>query len=311
MISAIEIYNKPDFKYREETFSILAINAWELLLKAKWLKANGNHIRSLYVEEQKNKLNGKPYKYPKVRLTECGNPFTHSLDFLAKKLHEKKILADAAYRNIKALNETRDSAVHFYNRSSLFAIRLQEVGSATVKNFVTASQEWFEVDLTNFNFYLMPLAFVSTHRNMKAVSLNKEEKNLANYISSLEGDNDPGGDYAVAVNIEVKFSRSKTNDALNVQLTNDPTAPKFQLSEEQVKDKYPLHYASLTSQCQMRYSNFVINNNYHAVRNPLKNDKKYCLVRRLDPDNPRSAKQEWYSQAVFSEFDKHYVKRSS
>ena len=34
MLSAIEIYNKPDFKYREETFAILAINSWELLLKA-------------------------------------------------------------------------------------------------------------------------------------------------------------------------------------------------------------------------------------------------------------------------------------
>lgn len=32
-LSAIEIYNKPDFKYREETFAILMINAWELLLK--------------------------------------------------------------------------------------------------------------------------------------------------------------------------------------------------------------------------------------------------------------------------------------
>ena len=30
-LSAIEIYNKPDFKYREETFAILMINSWELL----------------------------------------------------------------------------------------------------------------------------------------------------------------------------------------------------------------------------------------------------------------------------------------
>ena len=37
LISAIEIYNKPAFGYREETFAILAINAWELLLKAKVL----------------------------------------------------------------------------------------------------------------------------------------------------------------------------------------------------------------------------------------------------------------------------------
>lgn len=41
-LSSIEIYNKPDFKYRDEIFTILNINAWELLLKAKILKnANG------------------------------------------------------------------------------------------------------------------------------------------------------------------------------------------------------------------------------------------------------------------------------
>lgn len=43
-VSAIEIYNKPDFKYREETFSILMINAWELVLKAKKIKDNNNNI---------------------------------------------------------------------------------------------------------------------------------------------------------------------------------------------------------------------------------------------------------------------------
>src|SRR5208283_3351467 len=32
-ISAIEVYNKPRFRYREETFAILMLNAWELLLK--------------------------------------------------------------------------------------------------------------------------------------------------------------------------------------------------------------------------------------------------------------------------------------
>jgi len=39
-LSAIEVYNKPDFKYREESFSILMVNAWEVLLKAKILKDN-------------------------------------------------------------------------------------------------------------------------------------------------------------------------------------------------------------------------------------------------------------------------------
>jgi hypothetical protein len=38
MVAAIEVYNKPRFSHREESFSILAVNAWELLLKARLLQ---------------------------------------------------------------------------------------------------------------------------------------------------------------------------------------------------------------------------------------------------------------------------------
>lgn len=34
LLPSIEIYNKPTFAYREETFAILALHAWELLIKA-------------------------------------------------------------------------------------------------------------------------------------------------------------------------------------------------------------------------------------------------------------------------------------
>lgn len=34
MLAAIEIYNKPQIRYRDECFVILLINSWELLLKA-------------------------------------------------------------------------------------------------------------------------------------------------------------------------------------------------------------------------------------------------------------------------------------
>ena len=34
ILAAIEIYNKPQIEYRDECFTILLINAWELLLKA-------------------------------------------------------------------------------------------------------------------------------------------------------------------------------------------------------------------------------------------------------------------------------------
>jgi len=220
---------------------------------------------------------------------------------------ETKLLADAAHKNIIALCEIRDSAVHFYNRSTVFAVRLQEVGSACVKNYVKASQEWFSLDLSQYNFYLMPLAFINAEKITSAVILNREERNVASFISSLEAANDPSADYAVSVNIEVKFLKSKADDAIRVRVVNDPTAPRVQLTEEQIKDKYPLNYAALTAECTKRYSDFVMNQKYHKLREPLKADRRYCHIRKLDADNPRTAKQEWYSRSILNVLDKHYT----
>ena len=59
MVAGIEIYNKPGFPYRNESFTILAINAWELLLKAKWLELHDNNKRSLYIYERRATNSGK------------------------------------------------------------------------------------------------------------------------------------------------------------------------------------------------------------------------------------------------------------
>lgn len=59
MLSAIEIYNKPDFKYREDTFAVLCINAWELLLKAQVLHLSSNKLNAIYKTEYKTLKSGK------------------------------------------------------------------------------------------------------------------------------------------------------------------------------------------------------------------------------------------------------------
>ena len=85
-VAAIEIYNKPDFLYREEAFAVLAINGWELQLKAKWLTDHGNKVSSLSVMEPRSKKDGTKGKKLQIKPTRSGNPFTHGLDYLAKKL---------------------------------------------------------------------------------------------------------------------------------------------------------------------------------------------------------------------------------
>lgn len=309
MMSAIKIYNKPDFKYREETFSILAINSWELLLKAKFLKDNNNKIRSLYVMEKKQNKDGSLSKVLSIKLTESGNPFTHSLDYLAKKLAATGALNKLAKQNIDALREIRDSSVHFYNRNSIFAVQLQEVGTACVKNFVQAVKDWFDYDLSRYNFYLMPLAFIGAGSDFDSVSLNKEERNLTNYISALDEINDPNSEYAVSVNVELKFLKSKAKDALAVQITNDPNATKLQLTETQWKERYPLNYEKLITKCKARYSNFLVNKKFHVIKSSFKDNPKYSVTKVLDPDNPKSVKQDWYSESVFSILDNDYTKK--
>jgi hypothetical protein len=79
IISAIEIYNKPDFKYREETFALLALNAWELLLKAKLLRDNKNNPRSIYQFERRVNKDGTPSAKEFLKRNRSGNAQTISL----------------------------------------------------------------------------------------------------------------------------------------------------------------------------------------------------------------------------------------
>ena len=150
MVAAIEVYNKPDFRYREETFSVIAVNAWELVCKAYVLKLSSNRLNSLYVYERKKKKDGTPSKKWTKKTSKSGNPVTHSLGYTLTRIESLtgKPLPQALKANLESLVELRDNAIHFYNRGLLFAKRLQELGSATLKNYVQALQEWFKVDLS-------------------------------------------------------------------------------------------------------------------------------------------------------------------
>jgi hypothetical protein len=308
-VAAIEIYNKPDFLYREEAFAVLAINGWELLLKAKWLVDHNNRVSTLYVTEPRTKKDGTKSKKLQVKVTRSGNPFTHSLDFLAKKLVETKAFDANAWANIQALLELRDSSIHFYNRSGAFPVRLQEIGTASLKNFVAATNAWFGRDMSEFNFYLMPLSFVALPHRTEAVVLNHEEKKFLAFVESLEPANDDAASpYSVTVNIDIKFTRSKAKDALGVQVTNNPNAPEVRLTEEQIRDRFPWDYGRLTEECRKRYKDFKAAQKYHDVRKSLLKDKRFGEIRYLDPGNPKSSKKPFFNPNILQELDKHFTK---
>lgn len=148
-ISAIEIYNKPDFSYREEAFSLLMVNAWELLLKAKWLADRNEDVSTLYIVDTESP-DGTKYK-----LSRSGNPITHGVHFLSAKLLEDTDsgLDKPCHDNIQALIEIRDNSAHFINKDIYFGRRILEIGTAALRNYVQLGMEWFQLDLTRYNFF--------------------------------------------------------------------------------------------------------------------------------------------------------------
>jgi hypothetical protein len=124
MLSAIEIYNKPNFSYREETFAILAVNAWELLLKAFLFKKCSYNMNSLYVMEKVKTQKGTAGKREKQKLNRAGNPQTIGIFEVIKKIENKGTkISDNLKNSIEALVELRNNAIHFYNLTLSYEVQ--------------------------------------------------------------------------------------------------------------------------------------------------------------------------------------------
>jgi hypothetical protein len=314
-IAAIEIYNKPDFSYREEAFSLLMCNAWELLLKAKWLVDHNDDVTSLH--ETEVDPNDSSKRRPK--LNRCGNPITFGATFLATRLLEdpNSGFGKNCDENLKGLLEIRDNAAHFINKDLNFGRRVLEFGTAALQNYLRLVTEWFSFDLSRYNFFLMPLSFYHGFEAVVAASVasySDQESRLLSYLEMLDAaatnedkaDDDVG---AITMRIKTTLERGKSDDAVAFRWTDDKNAPTLTITEEDVLKNYTLDYKRLTAQLRRRYSDFVENAAYHQIRKPLESEKKYCIERLLDPGNPKSSKKRFYNSNILSEFDNHYTKR--
>lgn len=308
MLSAIELYNKPNFQYREETFAILAVNAWELLLKAIILRQNRYKLRSLYVLKPCiNKDGAKSTTRKYVDKNRSGNPKTISIMETLSILDNQKYLPTNLRDNIEALIELRDNSIHFANMDDI-SRQIQELGFACIKNYITLIKEKkIEIDISNYNFYLMPLAYISSNMVSESV-LTEETKNYLTLVKSKIAKEESDQNYDIAITIDIDFKKGSSFDGLG--FTYDKDGIKVALTEENIRKRYPWDNAELIRRCKMRYSDFIQNKNWNAQRNEIKNDPKLYRVRLLDPGNPKSAKKGFYSTNVFSYLDSYYTKKS-
>lgn len=310
MTSAVEVYNKPAFAYREETFAILSINAWELLLKAKVLKDAGNDLRVLRVYEPRKTKTGKTSKKLYLKRNRAGNPHSISLPACIAALDKTTSKVPIEVKgNLAALTAIRDNSVHYVTASAVLSRQAQELASACVKNFVLLAKRWFSKDLSAYLSLVLPLSFITGAAEVESVVVSPDESRLIKYLQQLaHADTDADSDFAVAVRLEVKVEKSSLASASKVQISKDADAVKIMMSEQDIRDKYPWGYRELCRRLGERYSDFKQDNKFHTIRKPMLVDEKFAKPRFLDPGNPKSPKKDFYNPNVLPEFDKHYAK---
>lgn len=112
------------------------------------------------------------------------------------------------------------------------------------------------------------------------------------------------------VSVVVSNEKQDSSEEVKIKITNDPDAPEVKISEEDFSKHYPLTYKTLSDECRKRYSDFKADKKYHELRKGLKNQDRFCLTRYIDPRNQKSTKQDFFSRAIITEFDKHYILRT-
>lgn len=310
MTSAVEIYNKPAFPYREETFAILALNAWELLLKAKILKDGENDLRSIRVYEPRKLKSGAPSKKLYLKKNRAGNYQTLSLGQCLKVLTGTKSRPALELKtNITAINAIRDNSVHYITASSVLARQVQEIASACVHNFVLVNKEWFDRNLGNTLSLVLPISFAGTNSNIAPV-ISPDEDRLIRHLQSLAAtDVKNPTDYSIALHLKVKFEKTSMPTLGKVRITRDPSALAVTLSEEDIREQFPWDYRELCKQMAKRFSDFKQDAKFHGLRKPLMSDTRYCKPRYLDPGNNRSPKKDFYNPNILQALEGSYVKK--
>lgn len=311
MLSAIEIYNKPNFAYREETFAILAINSWELLFKAQLLKLNNYNLKSIYVLEPVLTKSGKPHRKNKTpKLSRSKNPLTLNLFEVIKQLEKSGFkLSKNLNDSIEALVELRDNAIHFHNNSRI-SKEIQELGFACIKNYMHIIQKWsLEIDLSSYNFYLMPLAYVDSKILTEGV-VTGEVKNYLQFVKEkIDNHDENDEDFDIAISIDVSFTKANSFESIGFKY--DENGIPVTVSEEDIRNKYPLNYNDVTSKAKVRYKDFKQDKFFHQIMRELKENDKLYHERKLDPDNPSSMKKGFYNANIWKELDKYYAKNNS
>ena len=296
LLAAIEVGNKVTMPYREETFCLLLLNAWETLLKSRIVQMNSEDVNAIY--EQRSTSSVTPKSQAQLPRT---------IQFM-RALGQAQVSANV-YANLQGVNEMRNNVAHMGELSGEFKVFVLQYAVAAVENFRKLYKEWFG---ENFEIpYLLPIAFIGKAQILPPDKGDIRQMQLIHFLSELasspDGD-DP--DYAVSLSIDISINPVSSGGAA-IGVTNDPSAPQVQLSDTQLIDAFPLIHRDLMDECRRRYDDFKESRDfYNKVFSQIKENPAWAFKRKLNPNSPKSAAQWRYKREPILEFlDTIYAKK--
>ena len=313
-ISAIEIHNKPNIRYRYENTVVLVINSWELILKAFVRKYMH---KSIFTEDGKT-----------ITFYDCLDNFRKYI--IRNKLENKY---SVIINNISLINEYRNNIIHFYNEAAMEPI----IFSLLTKNCISYCQfmkEFFNVNPADLeNIFIMPIGFklpfnpIDYLKKDNNNNISKETLKFLNNVVYLDGELEKKkikDSVLVQYNLNlVSVKKQETSDLIvgisdssgNVpliniekkfQIVNDSNAQKMYMSDEWFFDNYSITYKKLIEECRQCIPTFKQDNNFYNKKHKIEQNLNLARERKLYPDRKESPSTIRYTKDAILEIKRMY-----
>lgn len=265
-LTAIEIYNKPNFSHRNEVFTTLLVTAWESLLKGKILLDNNEKVEALYVKNNQGTF----------KLNRTGNPLTMEIIGCCRKVD----LIEVVTNNIQSLIEVRDNFIHFVNDENVNYL-IFSLGVASLKNYHKICKEWFGNSIDKYNFYILPLGFVYNFKSMNILDLDREKEPVKKLIGNIAKNqsevNNTGYEFICEIEVNLKSAKRITKSTdLEISINPEATSAATIIREKRIVDSYPLTATELYKSVKKELPQIRRNQFFkYIAQKGIKNDRKY------------------------------------
>lgn len=213
--AGVDVYNRPNMRYRDESFVILLVNAWELLLKAILSKAKQ---RVFYPKRPDS-----PYRSLSVSdaLVRVESYFPPGVPY--------KPTAE----NLRLLIQYRDSAIHFYNRVGMGSL-VYGLSQTAIVNYRDMAAAIFGRDIAGeITLSLLPLSiappvdpivFLRERASSKAEGpVERFSRGVRDLVSELEADGEDTGRFFTTFSVHLVSTKKIASADLVVGVSGGTT----------------------------------------------------------------------------------------